>query len=157
MNGVVIIDTTLMVLLIVGSASRNYISRHKRLGSYTVDDFEMLGLIVAEFSEIVLLPHILTEVSGIARQIGYPARAEIQSVLRTLIATCAEIPVQSIDGAQRDEFERLGLTDAVLLHFCAMDVNGIGPTLLTSDTELADSARSLGYSVIDYKREFQSG
>jgi hypothetical protein len=33
MNGVVVIDTNLMLLLIVGSACTNYISKHKRLGA----------------------------------------------------------------------------------------------------------------------------
>lgn len=38
MTGMVVIDTNLMVLLVVGSASKNYIARHKRLEYYTVDD-----------------------------------------------------------------------------------------------------------------------
>ena len=66
-----------MVLLVVGSASRHYISKHKRLSAYTVDDFDLLGLIISEFSDIILLPHILTEVSNVARQIDLPARAEM--------------------------------------------------------------------------------
>ncbi len=59
--------------------------------------------------------------------------------------------------AARAEFERLGLTDAVILDFCAMTLGGVAPTLLTADTELADRAHSLGYSVIDFRREFLSG
>jgi hypothetical protein len=38
-----------------------------------------------------------------------------------------------------------------------MDIDGVGPTLVTVDTGLADRAHSLGYSVIDYKREYQTG
>jgi hypothetical protein len=145
-----------MVLLVVGSASRHYISKHKRLSAYTVDDFDLLGLIISEFSDIILLPHILTEVSNVARQIDLPARAEIQAALRTLIMTCVEFPVHSVNGAQREEFITLGLTDAVILHFCTMEISGIRPTLLTVDTDLANTALSLGYSVIDYKSEFLS-
>jgi hypothetical protein len=160
MSGVVVIDTNLMVLLIVGSASKEYISRHKRLGGYTVDDFEMLGVLLSGFSEIVLLPHILAEVSNISRQAGNLldglARAKIRSALRTIIETCVELPLQSMSGVQRDEFDMFGLTDSVILHFCTMAINGIRPTLLTVDTELANSAYSSGYSVIDYKEQFQS-
>jgi hypothetical protein len=50
MKGAVVIDTSLMVLLIVGSASRDYIARHKRFCGYTVDDFDVLGLLLSEFS-----------------------------------------------------------------------------------------------------------
>lgn len=77
MKGVVVIDTNLLVLLVVGSASRSYIRKHKRLSDYTSEDFDMLSLILSEFSEIVFLPHILAEVSNIARQIDLPARRQI--------------------------------------------------------------------------------
>jgi hypothetical protein len=156
MTGVVVVDANLMVLLVVGSASKDYISKHKRLAGYTVDDFELLGIIIAQFSEIVLLPHILVEVSYLSRQIENPAKAKIQSASRVLITTATEIPIQSSFGARRDEFDELGLTDAVILHLCNMSVNGISPTLITTDTDLANSAHSLGYSVIDYKQEYQA-
>ena len=42
MKGVVVIDTNLLVLLIVGSASKHYIGKHKRLRGYTTDHFDLL-------------------------------------------------------------------------------------------------------------------
>ncbi len=118
---------------------------HKRLkDDYTVDDFDLLGLILADFSDIVLLPHILAEVSNLARQIKNPARAKIQHKLKTLITTATELPIQSSFGAQRDEFHELGLTDAIILYLCNMSVHGVKPTLITADTNLANSAHSLG-------------
>jgi len=156
MTGVVVVDANLLVLLVVGSAAKEYVAKHKRLQDYTVEDFELLGLIIADFTDIVLLPHILAEASSLARKIENPARAKIQNALRTLIATAAELPVPSLSGALRNEFDELGLTDAVILHLCNMTVNGVSPTLITTDTGLADSAHSLGYSVIDYKQEFQA-
>jgi hypothetical protein len=157
MTGVVVVDANLLVLLVVGSASRDFIARHRRLRDYTVYDFDLLGLILADFSDIVLLPHILAEVSNLIRNIDNPARAQIQNALRTLITTATELPIQSACGARRDEFQRLGLTDAIILHFCGMTINGISPTLVTVDTDLANAAHSLGYSVIDYKQAYQTG
>jgi hypothetical protein len=158
MTGVVVVDASLTVLLVVGSASTAYIEKHKRLREdYTIGHFELLGLIMADFSDIVLLPHILVEVSSLARQIENPARANIQEALKTLIMTATELPIQSASGAQRDEFGYLGLTDAVILHLCSMTINGIPPTLITTDTDLANSAHSQGYSVIDFKQEYQTG
>jgi hypothetical protein len=156
MNGVVVVDANLLVLLVVGSASKAYIAKHRRLTGYTVEDFELLGILLSEFSEIVLLPHILAEVSNLSRYIDNPARQHVQNVLKTLIETATELPVTSSFGARRDEFNELGLTDSIILHFCSMSVNGISPTLITADSRLADSASSLGYSVIDYKREYQT-
>jgi hypothetical protein len=122
-----------------------------------VYDFDLLGLILAEFSDIVLLPPILAEVSSLVRNIDNPARAQIQNALRTLITTATELPIQSACGAQQDEFQRLGLTDAMILHLCGMSIDGIRPTLVTVDTDLANTAHSLGYSVIDYKQAYQTG
>jgi hypothetical protein len=96
-------------------------------------------------------------VSSLARQINDPARKKVQRALRTLITTATELPIQSVFGAERDEFDQLGLTDAVILHLCNMSINGISPTLITVDADLANSAHSLGYSVIDYKQEYQTG
>lgn len=49
MTGVVVDDTNLMVLLVVGSASNEYIPKHKCLQQdYSVDDFDLLGLLIAE-------------------------------------------------------------------------------------------------------------
>jgi hypothetical protein len=158
MTGVVVIDTNLLVLLVVGSASRNYIDKHKRLaGDYSTDDFDLLSELIGRFSDIVLLPHVLAETSTLARQITNPARSKIQGALRTLVATTIELPLQSINGVHRGEFDELGLTDAMILHLCSLSGSGISPTLITTDAALANSASSLGYSVIDYKREYQNG
>jgi predicted nucleic acid-binding protein len=157
MTGVVVIDTNLLVLLVVGSAHTNYIAMHKRLKqSYNVDDFELLGVIIGEFSDIILIPHILAEVSSFATQIDNPARRKVRETLKTLIQTCNEIPIESIHAVRRFEFYQLGLTDATILHLCSMTIAGINPTLLTADSDLANSANSLGYSVIDYKQEYQT-
>src|SRR6478609_11246991 len=61
---------------------------------------------------ILLVPHVLTEVSSFSRHIKNPARREVQAKLRRLIQTTTEIPIESIYGAEREEFEELGLTDA---------------------------------------------
>jgi hypothetical protein len=155
MNGVVVIDTNLLLLYIVGLASPDYISKHKRLNAYSVDDFELLGLIIASFSEIVTLPHILSETSNFIRHIENPALARIQSVFKAFIERTIEIPAMSLQGAEREEFKSLGLTDAMILYFCGLSIDGAGATLLTADTRLADRANLAGYSVIDYKQSFQ--
>jgi len=94
---------------------------------------------------ILLVPHVLTKVSSFSRHIKNPARREVQAKLRRLIQTTTEIPIESIYGAEREEFEELGLTDAVLLHFCTLESAGIRCTLLTADANLALRAESLGY------------
>jgi hypothetical protein len=155
MSGVVVIDTNLMVLLVVGTASRNYIAKHKRLKDYTTYHFDCLCAAIGPYSEMVLLPHILTEVSNLTRQGAHGEVAfSVQAALRNFIETNFEFPIDSKRGVQRDEFYALGLTDAVILNFCAMNENGIYPTLLTVDEDLANRASSMGYSVKGYDQIF---
>jgi hypothetical protein len=74
MSGVIVVDTNLLVLLVVGSASIEYINKHKRLTSFSTDDFELLVELIGMFSDIVMLPHILSETSNLIKQIDNPAR-----------------------------------------------------------------------------------
>lgn len=142
-------------MLIVGAASKDYIALHKRLSDYDVYDFELLGLLIEQFSKIVLLPHMLAEVSSLARPIENPARRHVQSARRALVESAIEFPIQSLAGVSNAQYDTVGLTDAVILSFCTMSLNGIAPTLLTSDTNLANSASALGCSFIDYRQGYQ--
>ena len=56
-------------------------------------------------------------------------RASIQDTLKKLVTTTVEFPIASAWGARRDEYQELGITDAVILHFLSM--NEIEPTLMT--------------------------
>lgn len=150
-KGVVVIDTNLLVLLAVGGTSTEYIGMHRRLRDYDPVDFAVLEWLIDQFSELVLLPHILAEASNLTRQISNPVKGKIQGTLRALIDSTLELPVASQFGAARPEFLGLGLTDATILHLCTMEIEGIMPTLITVDTDLANAAHSLGYSVVDYK------
>lgn len=155
MTDIVIVDANLLTLLVVGGASKELIGKHKRLSGYSISDFDRLVALVDCFSELVLLPHILAEVSNLVRFGKNPARAKIQSNLKNLIESSYEVQIASARGAERDEFDALGLTDAVILHLCEIGMNGLTPTLLTADKDLADRASSLGYRVIDYKSAFE--
>ena len=96
---VVVVDSNLLLLLIVGSASLSYIEKHKRLSSgYSREDFSTLGKIISEFSEIVSIPHVLTKVSNLARQIDNPARAMILAKLKVFISATLELHIPSERG-----------------------------------------------------------
>lgn len=157
MRGVAVLDANLLVLLVVGSASTGFIAKHKRLSRhYSVDDFDILRHLIGEFNDLVLLPHVLAEPSNLAMDIFYVVRVKTQAVFHELIPTATESPAQSLFGAQREEFKSLGLTDSVILHMGTMGIAELPPTLITADTALAISALSQGYSVINFKAEFQS-
>jgi hypothetical protein len=153
MRGPVVIDTNLLALLVDGTTPKRYVSLHKRIESeFSIGDFELFVELVGLFSDIILLPHIIAETSSLIRQISTPMRTDIQDTLRKLITTTLEFPIASTWGARRDEYQELGITDAVILHF--LSINEIEPTLMTIDRNLFNRANSLGYGVIDCRREF---
>lgn len=152
MSSAAVVDTNLLTLLVVGSASRKYISSHKRLrADFNVDHFELLVELLGAFDEIVLLPQVVAETSNLLRQIDVPARHHIQTTFRTLIESASEFPLTSRQAVSRDEYLELGITDAAILYLCAMTRSGLAPTLLTMDRELANKANSLGYAIVDYR------
>jgi hypothetical protein len=155
-RSLVLLDTNLLVLLVVGLASPAYIASHRRLrDDFSVSDYETLVHAISGFEAIMLVPHVLAETSNLARQIADPARRLIQERFRRLVLSVGEIQVPSEVGLRREEFVRLGLNDAVLLHLCAQSLDGLRPTLLTIDRPLADAANARGYDVVDF-REFMA-
>lgn len=154
-----VLDTNLLVLLVVGSASKAYIARHDRLSGYTENDFDLLVELVGGFSDIVVLPHIWTEADYLVRSGGlrHPATHEILDKLRVLISSTTELPIASAAGATRWEFGSLGLADSVLLHLSSMEAHDLPVTLITADRDLANAAASQGYACIDYNAEFRHG
>lgn len=127
----ILIDTQLLVLLVVGLASRDFIGKHKRLQDYSVSDFDALLQLIAPPVRLILLPNILSEASNFLDHLGEPIRSETFNVFAELIKLEAEIYVPSAVAAALPIFIRLGLTDAACLSGETGDA-----ALLTADTEL---------------------
>jgi hypothetical protein len=60
------------VLLVVGIADQRYISEHKRLQEYGIDDFNLLKTMIRESVGLVVPPNALTEAPSLLRQIDQP-------------------------------------------------------------------------------------
>jgi hypothetical protein len=141
----VIVDTNLLVLLVVGRASRAYISKHKRLTAFVQEDYDALVRILGNASELLVTPHALAEASNLAAYIGEPARSEVLGVLQNLIRSATEVPVASKSAAERQEFIRLGLTDAAMLEVTSQEI-----VLLSTDLALCIAAESTGKLAMNF-------
>ena len=138
----VIIDTNLLVLFVVGTASLEYVSTHKRLRAYTATDFDLLTNLLSAASRVIVTPHVLTETSNLLRYANEPARTRIMETFRLLLGGVDERLERSAKAAERSEFVALGLADAGLLE--AAESNA---TLLTDDLDLYLAAHRAGSSV----------
>jgi len=147
----VLLDSNLLLLLLVGAASPNYIKMHKRLRDvFTESDYDIL---LGEISdcEVVLTPNTLTETSNLLAHIGEPARSNIRVKMNDLIGGNEEFYIESYRGSSRDEFFRLGLTDSIVLELMNEFSHKKDPAiLLTVDLELYLSAIVCGYKAVNF-------
>lgn len=141
----VFLDTNLLLLMIVGNTSVDYIKRHKRVSSFSVSEFNLLLDFLSDFEAILITPNILSETSNLAAQIREPARSEISSCLRDLILNSEESYIPSTTASSRTEFPRLGLVDASIL-----EVGETGTTLITTDLDLYIAASKAGIEAVNF-------
>ena len=141
----ILIDTSLLLLLIVGLTDRRLIDRHKRLGDYDEDGFDLLVEKLREFSEVVLTPNTLTETSNLLRMIGDPDRESLTHTLRDYIQGHTERYIRSEEASNEASFIRLGLTDAALMRASREQM-----VLLSADHKLYLAATEEGFEALNF-------
>ena len=139
MPNALFIDANLIVLLVVGQAGRDLITKHRRTRGFTVEDYDRLIQAISRVGELRMTPNTLTEASNLLGQHGEPQRSRLLLKLRELIERSPETVVASADAARRGAFPRLGLTDAALLEIVSADA-----PLLTVDLDLYAAALASG-------------
>ena len=131
---------------------------HKKLGAkfYSGETFTLLEKLVSQFSGILILPNVVTEIGNqYDGGLFGPALAELRKHFRSFITESDEVYVPSRLAAERREFDWLGITDAALLLICSGERDDGPPTLLTVDRKLARQADRLGLSVINFMDDLE--
>ena len=140
-----IIDTFLLTLFVVGTASKGYIEKHKRLHPYSSSDFSLLADNILRASAVIVLPNTLTDASNWAKMIGEPARSHIAATLQNFIGIFQERYVASNEAALDVGFSRFWLTDSAILRELAN-----GHILLTNDDKLYAEALQRGFRAVNF-------
>lgn len=143
------IDTSLLVLLVVGNVNPDLIAKHRRLDGYTVADYKALLELVNLADRVFVTPNTLTEASNLLGQHGEPERSLLMAGLRVLIEGSTEIVIPSARASANTAFPSLGLTDSVLLEAVSEEM-----PLVTADTQLYSLATAKGqYAAWDFLNE----
>lgn len=131
-----VIDSELLVLFVAGRTDGRIIGKHKRLGTFTAADFDVLSGLIVDLGGVVwVTPNTLTETSNLLGQHREPERESLFESLRLLVMEGREVLVHSEDAAGHSSFTQLGLTDSALLR-----VISASRPLLTTDGELYAAA-----------------
>jgi hypothetical protein len=112
-NGL-LLDSNLYILYLVGKTNERRIGRFDRTEQYTVAEFRLLNWIVDQFPAVITTPHVLTEVSNLAR-LREPELGILRSILQRLTEKSHEVFEASKLLMADRAFTRLGLTDAAIL------------------------------------------
>jgi hypothetical protein len=122
------------------------IDKHKRTTKvFSIEDFELLKLVMSQYQKMIFLPSILVETSNLLSQIGDPDKTAILKVFAELIKRYDEVYLESQLAVQAGHFLTLGLTDSLILETLNGDFE-----LLTVDHKLHIQAVSTGLNAVNF-------
>lgn len=142
-NGL-LIDTNLFLLYLIGKTNRSRIPVFKRTRQYTIEDFDLLEVLVAQFAILITTPHLLTEVSNLATLHGTEL-SRFSDMFKQIVQFTEECYEESRHIMTDTAFDRLGLADAAIAALCRRSM-----LVLTDDLELHVSLLNRGVDSINF-------
>jgi hypothetical protein len=112
----IVADSNVLVLLLVGSFSRERVGELRNTEMFAPEDYDVLVWLLGQFDKMIATPHILAEVSNLVSQIREPVRSLCLCRFTQIIEQLVEEGVPSVAAAHEPAFKRLGLTDAGITH-----------------------------------------
>lgn len=141
----VLVDTSLLVLLVVGATDRNIIRRHKRTKSFIPRDYDELTSRLATFREFWVTSHSLAETSNLLKQTD---RVKARALLHCLAIYCGNAHESHVNKELIFEFPnylRFGVTDSGFIQTSEQVSLSI-----TADLELYLAISERGMNVINF-------
>jgi len=145
---VILIDSNALVLLIVGFIDPRIIAKHKRTSIFVEKDFDDLVEFIGDFSRLIVLPNIWTEVDNLLNSFSGDRKEKYVVLLKELVSQTTEKYINSALAVNSDYFMALGLTDVLVL-----ELGQRCNCLITADLELSDLASANSVKVYDLKRK----
>ena len=145
----VLLDTNLFILLIVGLVGVKHIATHKKLKSYSEEDFKLLAATLDTCRKFVVTPHVLAETSNLVVH-GMHGELETKAYLSLQAISQEAKFVETHDSIStivlNTGYTQYGVSDIGLL-----EALKDGLVLLTDDFKLSGYAEGNGYDVLNYK------
>lgn len=145
MSTSVLVDSNLLFVLVVGCTSRDHVGRARRTEQYSVEDFDLLQMTLAEFDEVLVTPHVLAETSNLLGYLAEPLRSAARVIFAAILPPWEERFTRGTELTGTSVYVRLGLTDSALFSTASASI-----TLLTDDLPLFIAAGKAGRSTINF-------
>lgn len=139
----VILDSNSLLVLIVGLLDPNLFKNHSRTSIYEKEDFENLKLLIGDYSNLIVLPNIWTELDNLLnKSFSKNYKDSYVKNIRNVVENSTEKYLQSCKAFENYYFYKLGLSDSLILEI-ALECE----YLISSD--LSDIAKANGIKVYD--------
>jgi hypothetical protein len=140
-----LVDTSLLLLFVVGLSGRMHIPTFKRTKKFTEQDFDVLAYLFGLFSRIVTTPNIMTEVSNLLGQAADRVRAGFLTYFAEAVSKLGEEYTPSSHLTKYAHFSKFGLTDSATIEAAKGKY-----LVLTDDFPLVGYLQSAGIDVINF-------
>jgi hypothetical protein len=139
-----LIDANLLVLHLVGKTNKHRIRDFKTGDVFGVKDFDLLEALVEYLGKLITTPHVLTEVSNLAKLHGKELGAFRQEY-KVAVEQMDEFYDESRAVVADAAFMRLGLTDAAITMLQRRNL-----LVLTVDSILWDTLQQRGLDAVNF-------
>jgi hypothetical protein len=128
----ILLDTNSLLLWVAGNCDREKIGNHRRLSSFSPEQFDWMLEVVANFSSHATLPNIVTEASNLIIQDSGSIFRNGAEFLAAYATEAVEHYIPTRKTVETGKFLRHGSTDiAILLYSMSCSV-----TVITGDHAL---------------------
>lgn len=142
----VLVDTNLLVLFLVGLVNRRRILNFKRTSGFTLADYDLLLRILEWFGNLIVKPHILSQVSDLIDLSGRELTM-VRDSFKLLVERADERYDASKSIVSDSAFASLGLADAAIVALCSR-----GLLVLTTDAKLHPTLQTRGIDALNFNR-----
>jgi len=139
-----LIDANLLLLYLIGKTNKGRIRDFKPCDKFEEEDFDLLERLAAYLGKLMTTPHILTEVSNLAKLRDRELFAFRQGY-KVLVEQMDEFYDVSRAVVADVSFMRLGLTDAAIAMFSRRNL-----LVLTLDLDLFLMLQRRGVDVVNF-------
>ena len=111
----IVIDTNVLIILIIGGIDTKLISKHKRTNLYVENDYVYILNLIKDFDNLLVLPNIWTEVDNLMNRFPIKDKYSYIELLRKTTSEINEVYIKTCDIIDNSAFYDLGVTDVKIL------------------------------------------
>lgn len=151
----IILDTSLLLLYLVGRYDTDFIRIFNRTSKYSKEDFNEVRKVIESAKSVYITPQIVAEVSNLSKKMDDERSSRFKDYMIVLIRELKKYKEEYIklENLLKNEvlLIKVGFTDTSILELAInMQSKKMNYLILTDDWPLSQRALSLGYQALNF-------